>query len=241
MTLWQNGGDDFEYLLPNVSNPNYYDWIVSTKKDFSAQSSNNGTVFFLAAYLPGSTSPFTCHYFNITDAGSSSLLSTTSAASTPHTTTTVQTTTPSIPSETTVLVTLNSDTSSVTTATGISSSPPPTTMTSPPPTATATNVELDAGLSSSTKIGMGVGIGVGVPALITLGVFVGWMLRASTRRRKPSTMSHGAHHSWISLDKHCSPCRPRLVHEALGHIEELAGPYPAYELPPVASRRGSYK
>jgi len=141
-----------------------------------------------------------------------------------------------MPSKTAVLVTVPPSTSAVSTTIVATSLllPPSTVPSSPAPTATNVDIQLDTGQSSSTKIGMGVGIGVGVPALIALGAFVGWILRASTRRREPSTMSYETRHSWLSLGQHRSPYRPKGVHEA-------PGPFPAYELPPVASPRGSIR
>jgi hypothetical protein len=88
---------------------------------------------------------------------------------------------------------------------------------------------------------MGVGIGIGVPTLVALGVFAGWMLRASNKQSESAPKSQGTPHSWIPLDIHKSQYRARELHESPGHIGELPGQEPTYELPPVASRRGSLR
>ncbi|MCJ1307692.1 hypothetical protein MMC25_001340 [Agyrium rufum] len=196
LVLWPYDGSlYFEYLLPNVSNPNTYDWIVGTDRDIHNKTGIRPNVFYLAIYQSGSTDPTTTNYFNISDSNEAAASATSTLTSTTTTTqststligTTFSTTiTASITSSTdppTATIPTTGSSSSPSFSSSSSSSSSSSTATPAPVTETTTS----SGLSQSAKIGLGVGLGIGIPLLLLLGGILGWKSYKTFRDNKADT------------------------------------------------------
>ena len=258
LVCWQNGNPTFEYLLgkglpdvswwtmlihdglANVTNPNNYNWVVSTDKDISTPGSTNGTVFFLSVFLPGTDTQFQSHYFNLTRDGITAPSSPSPNAGSAGSTTVVVTEPASAPTATTITMAVDATstgavTVSTTTIYDIMSPQQP----QQPQLSNATSDVTNDQLSPTTKTTLGVGIGLGVPLLITIGVLIGWMLRKSAQRgmEEPLSVDNEHVHPWIPLEDAKSKPTHRMVHEAPTHseepnnIHELAATEGLHELP----------
>ncbi|MCJ1437691.1 hypothetical protein MMC27_007078 [Xylographa pallens] len=250
LCLTQFGNRNYEFLLPNVTNMNNYDWIVST-----SQTISNGNVFSLSIYDPGTHDSFSSHYFNLTDTSIVASPSTFTSAGPASATTAAVTMVPDI------ITPASATMSSATVATN--TSPPSLTSTGPLSSATNNfggghhnfngNDDDDGGgngLSSTTKIGIGVGLGVGIPLFIALGIAAGWTLRSSYKRRRAAGRPHrwqfpwtssgdGFKIPWISSEKPKAYQKMPISPPMPLNVQELPGPLFIYELPNGATPRST--
>ncbi|MCJ1399360.1 hypothetical protein MMC11_002562 [Xylographa trunciseda] len=240
LCLTQNGNRNYEFLLPNVTNTNNYDWIVST-----SQNTSNENVFSLSIYDPGTHDSFNSHYFNLTDASVVASATTLPSAS-------VATTTDAV-NMTPDMATQASATISAAVAATQTFAP---AVTSSGPMSSSTNGwggghhnftgnDNDGdhnGLDPTTKIGIGIGLGVGIPLFIALGIAAGWMLRSSHKKRKAAGQPSRWQASWTSPRKESKrrwmPFEKPKTYQKMPisppmplNVQELPGPQFIYELP----------
>ncbi|MCJ1388945.1 hypothetical protein MMC18_001796 [Xylographa bjoerkii] len=200
LCLVQKGNPNYEFLLPNVTNANNYDWIVSTSQNIS-----NGNVFSLSIYDPGTHDSFNSHFFNLTNPSTMASPETLASATLATTTTAAVTMppavmTPALSTISSAIVATNTSPPSVTSMGSISSS----TNGSGGGHHNFTgnnNDGGDNGLDSTTKIGIGVGLGVGIPLFIALGIAAGWMLRSTYKKRKAAGRPYQGQSLWKSPRK----------------------------------------
>ncbi|MCJ1285083.1 hypothetical protein MMC26_004421 [Xylographa opegraphella] len=241
LVLTQVGNRNYEFLLPNVTNMNNYDWIVST-----SQNTSNGNVFSLSIYDPGTHDSFSSHYFNLSDASIVASPGTFSSAAPGSSAMATGTTVPDM--VTPAAVTASSAM--------VASNTAPTSTTSTGPVSSASNsyggghhnfngnndYSGDNGLGSTTKIGIGVGLGVGIPLFIALGIAAGWSLRSIYKKRKaagqkcrwkgPWTLSgNGSPLPWISSEKRRAYQKMPISPPMPLNVQELPGAQFIYELP----------
>ncbi|KAJ0124243.1 hypothetical protein J7T55_005581 [Diaporthe amygdali] len=148
----------------NVVNTTVYDWTVAVSDNLPATLAESN-LFYLSVFQEGKTSSDSnSHYFNITEAKSTS---TSSSTTTSSASTTLSTSTQMASSVT------PASTTSTSTASASTSSQPSSS---------------DTNLSTGAKIG----IGVGIPAAAIIGIGAGWFFFGRRRRQQTNAPGAGA-------------------------------------------------
>ncbi|MCJ1475126.1 hypothetical protein MMC13_003786 [Lambiella insularis] len=235
LCLFQNGAPqhDYEFLLPNASNTNNYDWIALTTKNISSQSGVLGNVFSLYAFEPGTFTYFQSHFFNLTTNAVPS-------ASTPIATAAI------VPTTMAVVTTSSTPPSMLPSGVlsdghgGQGSSTATATSTGAAATSQGfhhhSNDGGDNDLGTMEKVGLGVGIGVGVPLFIAIGIMTGWVLRACFRRKRARAIVKPKMLPWKSVEKPKAFKKTPISKVPISSpmplpMHELSGPTFVYELP----------
>ncbi|KAK2606566.1 hypothetical protein N8I77_005307 [Diaporthe amygdali] len=166
--LYQLNGTQYmlpgQYLFQNVVNTTVYDWTVAVSDNLPATLAESN-LFYLSVFQEGKTSSDSnSHYFNITEAKSTS---TSSSTTTSSASTTLSTSTQMASSVT------PASTTSTSTASASTSSQPSSS---------------DTNLSTGAKIG----IGVGIPAAAIIGIGAGWFFFGRRRRQQTNAPGAGA-------------------------------------------------
>ena len=219
-------------VTANVTNPNNYDWVVTTDKDYSDEA-----VFLLAVYEPGTGNSFESQNFNITISAATNPQIDTSAPPSATSTTfaSVVTSVQVQPS-----VAAISSAASSTTSGGSNGHQYPG---SGGLHHGGNGSDSNGSLGMTTKVGLGVGVGLGVPLSIAIGILAGWMLRACYKQRKVERLAAAE-----SCERECQRKATRNTRKYYKmpisppipmRLNELPGPRVVYELPPHNSPRST--